>query len=317
MKNNCINLGLIGAGVWGSNYIKTVHNIEGIKIIAISTISGELKQHNFENDNYKIYKNWKDLFYKENIDGAIIATPASTHYEIAKYCIQLGLPCIVEKPIATELSKVQEIYELAKKNKAIILVNHIHLYHPAFNEIKKIAKEIKNIFSINAIAGRYGPFRKDIRALWDWGPHDIAMSIEIMGNKPKVIEASYLSQSNQIFSKGEIIQTKLLFDNEKIATLIFGNLMKNKIRNFDIKTEESIFRYQPLLDKKLLKLSFSDKFPKSETEIITSDISALENLLIKFRDLIQKKEENLNDVKLALIVTSVIESIENLLDKNN
>jgi len=314
LKNNCINLGLIGAGVWGSNYIKTVQSIEGIEIVAISTISGELKQHNFEIDNYKIYKNWKDLLSREDIDGAIIATPASTHYEITKDCIQFGLPCIIEKPIASQLSKVQEIYDLAEKNKSIVLVNHIHLYHPAFNTLEKISKEIKNNFSINAIAGRYGPFRKDIRALWDWGPHDIAMAITIMGNNLKVIEASYLAQSNEIFSKGEIIQTKLLFDNEKIATLIFGNLMKNKIRNFDIKFDKSIFRYQPLLDTKLLKLSSSDEYPKSQTEIITSDISAMENLLLKFRDLIQNKEENLNDLKLALKVTSVIETIEYLLD---
>ena len=44
MNNELTKLGLIGAGVWGSNFIKTIKKIEGIDIIGISTLSGELNQ---------------------------------------------------------------------------------------------------------------------------------------------------------------------------------------------------------------------------------------------------------------------------------
>ena len=312
MNNKLIKLGLIGAGAWGSNFISTVKKVEGIEIISISTMSGKLNRRNLELDNFKIYKNWKDLVSEKDINGVIIATPADTHFEITKYCIQKGLPCIVEKPIATELCKAELIYEIAKKYKAIVLVDHIHLYHPAFEELKKLSKKAKNIITINSVAGGDGPFRKDIRALWDWGTHDIAMSIDIMGDGLKIIEASYLFKHNEGFKKGEIIQTKLLFDNQVQATLIFGNLMKGKNRTFEIKTDKSILKYQPLLKKKLIKISYLEDHIIS-TEIKTSELSAMEILIIKFRDLIQKKEEHLYDLKLALKVTSVIESISDLL----
>ena len=313
MKSNSIKLGLIGAGTWGSNFIKTIEKIEGIKLIGISTKSGKFKKDYIYGNKIKIYKDWKELVLKKNIDGVIIASPANTHFEITKYCINLGLPCLVEKPITLKVSQAEYIYELAQKNKSIVLVDHIHLFHPAFKELKKIAQEAENIISINSVAGGNGPYRKDVRALWDWGSHDIAMTIDIMGSNPEIIDASYLNQSNEKSRKGEIIQTKLLFDNKKKATLIFGNLMKNKIRIFDLQTDKEMIRYQPLMQNQLIKISTSQYNFKFSTKEINSSLSAMEILLNKFKILIQKKDGYYDDLKLALKVTSVIESISNLI----
>ena len=316
MKKNSIKLGLIGAGAWGINYIKTIEKVKGVELIGISTKSGIFQKNFLNRKNYKIYKDWRELISKKNIDGVIIASPANTHFEITKYCINLGLPCIVEKPITLKVSQAEYILETAKKNKSIVLVDHIHLYNPYFKKLKKISNKANNIISIHSVAGGNGPFRKDIRALWDWGSHDIAMSIDIMGNTPEIVEASYLYQSNETNKNGEIILTKLLFNQQRIATLIFGNLMKSKIRIFDLKADNKIIRYQPLSKKQLVEISVSQNNFKLVSKKITSPLSAMELLINEFRDLIQKKVENYYDLKLALKVTSVIESISSLLDKN-
>ena len=316
MNNNTTKLGLIGLGAWGINYVKTIEKIKGVELVGISTKSGIIKKDFFIRKNYKIYKDWKDLVSKKNIDGVIIASPANTHFEITKYCINIRLPCIVEKPITLKKSQAKYIYEIAKKYKSIVLVDHIHLYNPYFKKLKKISQEAKNISSIHSVAGGHGPFRKDTRALWDWGSHDIAMSIDIMENTPEVVEASYLYQSNEKDKKGEIILTKLLFNQQKVATLIFGNLMKNKIRIFDLKADNKIIRYQPLLKKQLVEISTSQNNFKFKAKKITSPLSAMELLINEFRDLIHKKVGNYYDLKLALKVTSVIESISSILDLN-
>ena len=74
MKSKSINLGLIGAGNWGSNFIKTIEKVEEIKLIGISTKSGTLKKDYIFGNNFKIYKDWKELVLKSNIDGVIIAS---------------------------------------------------------------------------------------------------------------------------------------------------------------------------------------------------------------------------------------------------
>tara|TARA_B100000989_G_C19510482_1_gene458768 strand:- start:161 stop:1105 length:945 start_codon:yes stop_codon:yes gene_type:complete len=314
VKSDSVKLGLIGAGAWGINYIKTISKVKGIKLVGICTKSGRFKKNYLFKKDFLIYKDWKKLVSTKNIDGVIIASPANTHFQIAKYCICLGIPIIVEKPITLNLSQANYIYELAKKNKAIVFVNHIHLYHPAFKELKKKVKDSKNIISLYSVAGGNGPFRKDVRALWDWGSHDIAMSIDIMGSSPEIIEASYLSKSNEESREGEIIQAQLLFEKQKKATLIFGNLMKNKRRIFDLKTEKQIFRYQPLEKEHLIKISnYQNKFLFSAKKI-PSSLSAMEILINDFINQIKKKEEKFNDLKLALKVTSVIESISYLLN---
>ena len=169
-------------------------------------------------------------------------------------------------------------------------MGHIHLYNTAFKELKKISQESKNIISINSVAGGNGPFRKDVRALWDWGSHDIAMSIDIMENDPELIEASYLRKDNKKIRKGEIIQTTLLFEKHKKVTLIFGNLMNKKIRIFDVKTDSGIIRYQPLLEKKLIKISASQNVFKFADCKITSSNSAMELLINHFIKLIKKEK---------------------------
>ena len=92
--------------------------------------------------------------------------------------------------------------------------------------------------------------------------------------------------------------------------------MNKKIRIFDVKTDSGIIRYQPLLEKKLIKISVSQNDFKFSDLKIPSSNSAMELLINHFINLIKKKEENYYDLELALKVTSVIESISNLLDQN-
>ncbi len=311
MKKRIIKLGLIGVGKWGINYINTINNMKNVKLSCICT--RDINKYKNYVQKYKVYRDWKELVLKGTFDGLIIATPANTHIEIMDYCINLGIPIIVEKPLTKFLKQAEDIYIKAKNKKGIVFVDHIHLYHPSFKKLKEIASYSNNIDKVLSISGGHGPFRKDIRALWDWGTHDVAMCIDFFNETPLLLEASYLARSLQEEQTGEIIQAKLLFKKEIEIILIFGNLMKKKIKIFEITQNQSLLRYQPLCSQKLVYENLENN-TKTLKEIIVEKTTPLTKLIETFRAAILDKKTRLNDLKLSVEVTKVISNIQTELD---
>ena len=69
---------------------------------------------------------WKD------IDGVIISTPPSTHYEIATLLLQSSKCIIIEKPITLNHADAKRLHSIARAKNLIAKTCHIHLYHPAY-----------------------------------------------------------------------------------------------------------------------------------------------------------------------------------------
>lgn len=117
---------------------------------------------------------WTSNKPRFDADAVIIATPAETHFELAKEAISRGKHVIIEKPMVMDAKEAQELYELAVENNVTGFVNHVHLYSPAWREIKAKAKNVQAIVSYCG-----GPCKTDPK--WDWGSHDVAMRLDIAG----------------------------------------------------------------------------------------------------------------------------------------
>ena len=59
----------------------------------------------------------KDMLEKSDIQAVIIATPTSTHKDIAIDCLNAGKDVLIEKPMARTYLEAKQIVDAAKKNK--------------------------------------------------------------------------------------------------------------------------------------------------------------------------------------------------------
>lgn len=116
-----MNVALIGTGYWGQIYIKTLKNIDDVNL-------------------YTYTYDYKKALKNKNIDCVIIATPAKTHYEIAKNCLLANKPILIEKPFTENYQEAYELYELSKKMDKILLVGHVYLHHPGIIKLKELIK---------------------------------------------------------------------------------------------------------------------------------------------------------------------------------
>ena len=253
------NLGLIGVGKWGQNYVRTIENIDEsiLKKIACNNLKNKSKLIR----KYNVSDNWHDLTHSSDIQGIIIATPPKTHFEIAKEAIENKKSIIIEKPVTLNSKDAKYLKNLALKNKVSVRVNHVYLYHPMYRFLKFYIEDKKSLNSMVSIAGNYGPFRNDVSPLWDWAPHDIAMCLDIMKEFPLKIIANFIKNQENNKQNKSNVSIKLCFKNNKFADINIGNIMPSKVRFLKINFENNSYIFDPLNYSTIQEIKGSKMFP--------------------------------------------------------
>jgi predicted dehydrogenase len=180
-----LKIGLVGWGYWGRNYAKYFCSGLGAQLAIVCDLRDDMLDD--AKDIYphiKTTKNMQDLA-KEKLDGVIIASPASVHYKLASYFIKAHIPLLIEKPLTNSFESAKEIEALAKKENVKILVGHTFLYNQSVRFLKQ-ETDAGNFGKLNYLEFRrqsYGPIRDDVNIIWDFAPHDIAITKYLLGNQ--------------------------------------------------------------------------------------------------------------------------------------
>ena len=309
-----LKFGLVGAGKWGQNFIKSIEKSKNFELSAVSSKNLNIK--NIVKPNCFICDNWRKLLNLDLLHGVIIATPPNTHFLIAKQFIKKGIPTLIEKPLTLSLKEAQDLLDLVNKynNQRIVFVDHIYLYDSYFNKLKKRAKISGKINKINSIGGSNGPVRKDVRPLWDWAPHDLAMCLDIVGEFPISINAELIREEKLKIGSKELIKIELIFPEEIHARLLIGNYMKKKNRLFEVELKNSLLVYEPLSECSFKEYSkINRKFHYSNNNL-KNDQLPLDNLLSNFADAILNSKSNTASLELGKDVVKIIENIEEKLN---
>jgi UDP-2-acetamido-3-amino-2,3-dideoxy-glucuronate N-acetyltransferase len=185
-KNICV----VGAGYWGKNHIKTLSGLSCL--YGIVELNKELQLINKKlYPNIIIFESLDDALLDNKIDGFIIATPAHTHFKIAKEIILNKKPILVEKPFTLNEKDAHELRELAKSNGVNVMVGHLLLFHPAITKIKELidSSKIGNLQYIYSNRLNLGQIRKEENVFWSLAPHDISIFQYLTNSYPDKISS--------------------------------------------------------------------------------------------------------------------------------
>lgn len=286
-----LKIGLIGAGKWGQNIIRSINKLPDLEITYVCT-KHKKPDLDFLN-NFQYTQDWKELIASDKVDAIVISTPAATHYEILMHAITQKKPAFVEKPHCLNSNEANNLLKNAKEKKSIVVIDHIYLFNNQFINLKnKLALENKKTFKINTIGANYGPFRKDVTVLWDYGPHDIAMVIDLLNEDPKNIQVIYENNKTKIDTEQATVKIQLNFKTGAIANIKLSNQFKKRVRLFEVITKKN-------------------KYIFDDVEIINNiQRSPLENALITFKEKILNQEPYIDDLRLGLGVIKIIEECQ-------
>ncbi len=79
-----INVGIIGCGYWGPKHIRNFHELDGANLTTVCDIKEDrLWQVQTQYPYVATTSNFTELL-QDSVDAVVIATPVSTHYQLAK-----------------------------------------------------------------------------------------------------------------------------------------------------------------------------------------------------------------------------------------
>lgn len=185
-----INLGIIGLGYWGPNYARIITELDANLIWCCDINESALRKFSKLYPGVKTSNNINDLLNDEILQAVIIVTPAQDHFEIASKFLKAGKDVLIEKPMTRKLEDAQELLNLSKAHKRVLMVDHTFEFNPAIRKLKQYINELKfgKIFYIYGNYNALGPIRKDVSVLWDL-PHFIYVVNYLLGSSPIWVRA--------------------------------------------------------------------------------------------------------------------------------
>lgn len=184
----------IGCGYWGKNLLRNFTALPGCRIKWLAELD---PQHC--PTGVCATTDWREPLRDPTVRAVVIATPAITHFEVAKAGLEAGKDVFVEKPMALRPAEGAELVALAEKQGRILMVGHILQYHPAIQKLKTMIDEgeLGKIQYVYSNRLNIGKIRTEENILWSFAPHDISVMLMLLGEMPTAVAAhggNYLHQ---------------------------------------------------------------------------------------------------------------------------
>jgi predicted dehydrogenase len=205
------SVAVVGCGYWGKNLVRNFHRIGTLATVCDPTETGRSTALEIAPEVPVVDKLEEVL--SSTIPGIVIATPAETHYDIASQALRAGKDVFVEKPLALTYEQGSKLVRMADDANAILMVGHVLEYHPAIVRMLELVRsgELGSVRYISSNRLNLGKVRREENILWSFAPHDIAITLRLMGSMPFEVAAhggSYLQPNI-----ADVTVTHLLFDN--------------------------------------------------------------------------------------------------------
>ncbi|MGQ9700814.1 MAG: Gfo/Idh/MocA family protein [Candidatus Bipolaricaulaceae bacterium] len=313
-----VKVGLIGAGGWGRNLARVLHELGALGGIAElrPDLRAELKTLY---PAIPIYSDHKALL-QADFPGVVIATPAATHFALAKEALLAGKHVFVEKPLALSASEAEELVALARATDRTLMVGHLLLYQPAIRWIKAFLDSgaLGRLWGLHQERLNFGKVRTVENALWSLGVHDVAVLLFLVGQVPERVVAH--GQALLQPTVEDDVYFHLWFPGGVQAHIHSSWLWPEKRRRLTLIGEKGMLVYDELTQtvvfhRKRIAPDLS-QHDEGATEVFRGQGEPLLLELEHFLECVQEGKTPLSDGASAVSVVRVLEEAARQLEAN-
>lgn len=161
----------------------------------------------------------------KEIDAAVVATPTSSHVEVARELLEAGVDVLVEKPIAATVEDAQTLIDVAKKHGRVLQVGHVERYNPAITAIADHIGQVR-YFEAERL-GVFVPRSLDVDVLLDLMIHDLNLVLSLLRQEVWDIRAVGVPV---LTDKVDITNVRLELANGAVANLTASRVSQDRVR---------------------------------------------------------------------------------------
>ncbi|MEO0272139.1 MAG: Gfo/Idh/MocA family oxidoreductase [candidate division WOR-3 bacterium] len=173
---------VVGAGNWGQNLVRTFYNLGALA--GVAEVNPELRSA--IEAQYPALATYADYqaALETDISAVVLATPAPTHYQMARAALEARKDVFVEKPITLKTQEARELAEYADKTSRILMVGHLLLYQPAIAWMRDYLASGKagKVLHVATQRAKLGKVRREENVWWSFAPHDVSVVLDLLGN---------------------------------------------------------------------------------------------------------------------------------------
>jgi predicted dehydrogenase len=159
------------------------------------------------------------------VDAVTIASPTSTHLDIALPFVEAGVPVLVEKPIASSLEDADRLLAAAARRGTMVATGHTERFNPAVVAALPLVAEPRFI-EIHRL-GTFPERSLDIDVIFDLMIHDLDLLLAMVGSEVVSIEAVGV---NVLTPRVDIANARLRFASGCIANVTASRISRDRVR---------------------------------------------------------------------------------------
>ncbi|MBQ6342349.1 MAG: Gfo/Idh/MocA family oxidoreductase [Anaerolineaceae bacterium] len=190
-----VNIVQIGYGYWGTNVARNIMQSRKTNMVALADAAQTrlVAAQNVYGSAIPDYTaNYEKYLDDPNVEAFALVIQTDPSFEIAKKILKAGKHLFIEKPMASDAAKAEELTRLAHENHVVLHTDHIMIFHPIIRYIKKMYDEgaLGDLIYFDISRMNLGPIRRDVNAMLDLAVHDLAIIDFISGGEePYHVEA--------------------------------------------------------------------------------------------------------------------------------
>lgn len=323
---------LVGYGYWGPNLARNIASSDSFELSFV--IEADKSKHGKISSLYPNVRILSDLQTISSlvglVDVCVIATPTSSHYEIAKQFLNMNCHLWIEKPFTRSVTEAKDLLELAYEKNLRIFIDHTYLYSPAVQVINSFMKEIGEITYIKSTRSNFGIIQNDSSVIWDLAVHDLSIIQYLTGLEP----LNVIAKASSPFRGIQKSVATLIVEFETFNCTIDVNwLSPFKVRDFilggtsksiyfdDTKTEDKVKIYsQSIEDLPIFGNADIRQYDYKYGDILIPDVpndEALGRALSQFCLYIREGVEPPSSGTKALNIIMILEAAEESVNRNS
>jgi predicted dehydrogenase len=323
---------VVGVGYWGPNIVRNLHELAFAELVWICDVDESALGSMYRRyPAVPLTTRFEDVVEDETVDCVVIATPVSTHYDLARRALESGKHVLVEKPLSGSSAEAADLISFADELGLVVMPGHTFLYSPPVVMIRELiaSGELGDIYFISTSRVNLGLHQADVSVIWDLGPHDFSILRYWLGESPSSVTAA----SRDCVGSGapDVAFINLAFPSGTIAHVELAWLAPSKLRRTTVVGSEKMVVYDDASTEQVRIFDAGvEHLPNPETfgeyhltyrtgDIVSPRIDPTEPLLLELRDFlsaVQTGASPRSHAELGLDVVQIVEAAHRSLDSS-
>ncbi len=185
-----VRIGVIGAGNWGRNHVRTLATMPEVELTSVCDIDPSRQEEiGRMYPSVRVTDNLESAL--ESVEAVVVATPVGSHEPVARAALERGIATLIEKPMALSVRGAEEIVALSEAKSVPVVVGHLLVFHPAVERLQTMIADgdLGSVYYLYSQRVNLGQVRPDENALWSFGPHDVSVAMKLLGEPPVYVSA--------------------------------------------------------------------------------------------------------------------------------